>query len=253
MKSASCRFFVFPGNITFVGFISNFFNMLTFKKFLIWLSPRKKYIPEQISLEKKWAGSAYGGFFVHFPALSQNSLVLSFGVGEDISFDRQLIETSQVRVHAYDPTAGVSDFVKPLKEKTGKITFLPVGLGVEDREEWFYPPENPAHISCSVVPNESTRERAYPVQMKKLASIVAEEGIDDFDLLKLDIEGAEYDVIPQILEDGFFPGQILVEVHPDLFPDGNEKTDALITLLNNHGYKIFGVSDTCRELSFIKL
>ncbi|MGM0377269.1 MAG: FkbM family methyltransferase [Bacteroidota bacterium] len=218
---------------------------------LIWLSPRKVFIPVQHKIEKEWTGSDYGGFYVHMPALNESSVVLSFGVGEDVSFDRQLIENRQVKIYAFDPTPGVEKFVHSLEEKTGNFHFFPVGLGVKDRNEWFYPPENPEHISGSVVPREATREKAFPVQMKTLSTIVAEADIGRFDVLKLDIEGAEYDVIPQVLHSGFKPPQILVEVHPGFFPDGRKRTRELVKLLNDYGYKIFGVSDSCRELSFI--
>lgn len=218
---------------------------------LIWLSPRKLFIPVQLKIDKVWMGSGYGGFYIHLPVLNNQSVVLSFGVGEDVSFDCQLIESRHVKIYAFDPTPGVENFVQSQKEKTGNFHFLPVGLGVNDRKEWFYPPENPEHVSGSMVPKEATREKAFPVQMKTLSTIVAETHIDRFDVLKLDIEGSEYDVIPQILNDGFKPSQILVEVHPDLFPDGRNRTRKLVKLLNDYGYQTFGVSDACRELSFI--
>jgi hypothetical protein len=87
--------------------------------------------------------------------------------------------------------------------------------------------------------------------MKKLPSILKEKNINEVDLLKLDIEGAEYDVIPDILKEGILIKQFQLEIHPDLFPDGKQKTKKMIRLLNKAGFKIFGVSDTCRELSFI--
>jgi len=220
---------------------------------LTWLSPRKIFIPVQRKIEKEWTGSDYGGFYVHLPVLNEESVVLSFGVGEDVSFDRQLIESRQLKIYAFDPTPGVEKFVQSFQDETDNFHFLPVGLGVKDREEWFYPPENPEHISGSVVPKDATRAKAFPVQMKTLSTIVSEARIDRFDLLKLDIEGAEYEVIPQILNNGFKPLQILVEVHPDLFSDGRKRTRKLVKLLNENGYQIFGVSNTCRELSFIRL
>jgi FkbM family methyltransferase len=220
-------------------------------KFLIWLSPRKLFIKTQINIEKSWLGSDYGGFYVHLNALNVNSKVLSFGVGEDISFDLSLIQAKGLSVHTFDPTPRVSDFIQPHLWINEKLSFSNYGLGTEDGEVLFYPPENSNHISCSVVPNEHTKEKAYKVQMKKLPSILKEKNINEVDLLKLDIEGAEYDVIPDILKEGIRIKQFQLEIHPDLFPDGRLKTKKLIRLLNKAGYKIFGVSDTCRELSFI--
>ncbi len=221
-------------------------------KFLIWLSPRKVFVPTQIKLDKKWTGSDYGGFYVHMPALDNQSTVLSFGIGEDISFDLSLMAEKNVRVYCFDPTRGVDQFIQPYVEKNELLSFAPVGLSDGDGEALFFPPENTSHVSCSVVPNQQTRNRAYIVQMKRLSTILRDINISQIDLLKIDIEGAEYDVIPDILEENIDVKQLQMEIHPDLFPDGKKKTRELIKKLNQHGFKIFGVSDTCRELSFIR-
>jgi hypothetical protein len=97
----------------------------------------------------------------------------------------------------------------------------------------------------------ATKEQAYPVKMKDLTSIARELNLSKIELLKLDIEGAEYDVIPNILEAPISINQILLEIHPDLLTSGKRKSKALIKKLKQSGYLLFGVSDTCRELSFI--
>lgn len=219
-------------------------------KLLIWLSPRKIFIPTQIKKDKAWFGSRYGGFFVHPPSLNEKSVIFSFGVGNDISFDLALIKSKGCKVYTFDPTKGVGRFIQPYLEIYPTLSFTPVGLSGRDCEEWFFPPENSEHISCSVIPNEATKKRAYKVPMKKLSTLMAEQNISSIDLLKLDIEGAEYDVIPDILDEGIKIKQLQVEIHPDLFADGRQKTRRLIRKLNQADYRIFGVSDTCRELSF---
>jgi FkbM family methyltransferase len=226
--------------------------MFLIKKILIWLSPRKLFVPTQIKIEKVWIGSTYGGFFVHMPALTSGSVVFSFGVGEDISFDTALLETKKLNVYAFDPTAGVAEFVEPQIMEMDRFSFSSCGIAARDGEQWFYPPENPDHISCSIVPNPFTRANAYRVEMKKLSTITSEMQINHIDLLKLDIEGAEYEVVPAILDEGFLINQIQIEIHPDLFADGRQKTKALLKRMNDAGYRIFGVSGTCRELSFIR-
>ncbi|PWD98190.1 FkbM family methyltransferase [Marinilabilia rubra] len=222
-------------------------------KFLIWLSPRKLFINAQVKIEKSWLGSNYGGFYVHLPILDASSTVFSFGVGEDISFDQALIEEKEVSVQTFDPTPRVNEFIQPHLLKNENLSFSNYGLAAQNGEVLFYPPEDAVHVSCSVVPNKQTRESAYKVQMKRLVSILEEKDIGEIDLLKLDIEGGEYDVIPDIVKDKIRIKQLQLEIHPDLFPDGRQKTKKLIKLLNEAGFKIFGVSDTCRELSFINV
>ncbi len=226
--------------------------MSRFQKLLIWLSPRKQFIPTQIRITKSWLGSSYGGFFVHTPLINESSTVLSFGVGKDVSFDLALMAKTNCNIHTFDRTRGVAEFIAPYLDKHQKLTFSPLGISTQEEEAVFYPPNNPNHISCSVVPNQDTKDKAYRVKMKDLGTISRELGLSKIDLLKLDIEGAEYEVIPNILESKIPIAQILLEIHPNLFSDGRQKSKELLEKLGQAGYLIFGVSDTCRELSLIK-
>ncbi len=225
--------------------------MSSFQKLLIWLSPRKTFIATQIKIQKTWMGSTYGGFFVHTPPLRNNATVLSFGVGNDITFDLELMAATGCQVHTFDPTRGVEKFIESYLKEHPQLTFTPIGLSTEKKEAYFYPPENPEHVSCSVIPNMAAKDLAYTVKMKDLTTIIREMGLSKINLLKLDIEGAEYDVIPNILEAPFSIDQILMEIHPDLLASGRKKSQELLEKFQQSGYLIFGVSDTCRELSFI--
>lgn len=87
--------------------------------------------------------------------------------------------------------------------------------------------------------------------MRSFADILRELGHDRIDVLKMDIEGSEYEVIPTILDAGVEIGQILVEIHERYFPDGREKTRKMLNLLNDNGFLVFGVSDSLEEISLI--
>jgi hypothetical protein len=52
----------------------------------------------------RWFGTKYGGFYVYPDRLCQESIIYSFGVGEDVSFDLELIEKYNCHVFAFDPT-----------------------------------------------------------------------------------------------------------------------------------------------------
>src|SRR4051812_16621969 len=62
---------------------------------------------EQVSL-----GTEYGGYAVCPTNLGAGSIVYSFGVGTDISFDEALIALCGVTVHAFDPTPRSVEWVK---------------------------------------------------------------------------------------------------------------------------------------------
>ena len=71
------------------------------------------------------------------------------------------------------------------------------------------------------------------------------------DVLKMDIEGSEYDVIEDILNSNISITQILVEFHDRLFENGYQKSIKVINALKLKGYEIFAVSESFEEVSFI--
>jgi hypothetical protein len=63
--------------------------------------------------------------------VSSDSIVYSVGIGEDISFDQDLIARYRCRVFGWDPTPLATDFVGR-SESPGGFMFLHYGLGAED-------------------------------------------------------------------------------------------------------------------------
>ncbi|MCX6262782.1 MAG: hypothetical protein NTY95_18425, partial [Bacteroidia bacterium] len=59
-----------------------------------------------------WYGNRYGGFYVCPEFLNRNSIIYSFGIGEDISFDKAMIENHDCQVFGFDPTPKSINWVK---------------------------------------------------------------------------------------------------------------------------------------------
>ena len=71
------------------------------------------------------------------------------------------------------------------------------------------------------------------------------------DVLKMDVEGAEYDIIEGLKQATHLPEQLLIEFHHRFPGIGKERTAASIDILANLGYKIFDISETGREIGFV--
>jgi FkbM family methyltransferase len=204
-----------------------------------------------IKIEKNWCGNEYGGFFIN-PSINSNSIIYSMGIGEDLSFDLELIQTYKCEVFGFDPTPKSIEWVKK-QSLPKKFIFFDYGINDETGKEYFYLPKNKLHVSGSVLNNSNVDEiNKIEVDMKKFIDIVKELGHKRIDVLKMDIEGSEYKVLPDVLKSKIEIQQILVEVHHRFTKNGKEKTYELIELLKNNDYKLFGISDSQEELSFIK-
>ena len=84
----------------------------------------------------------------------------------------------------------------------------------DDKELKFFAPKNKNYVSYSLNDwqNDYKKDSNYiKVKTITIKSILNNFGIDNLEILKLDIEGAEIEVIKNILNQKIFPNQILVE------------------------------------------
>jgi FkbM family methyltransferase len=198
-----------------------------------------------------WYGNTYGGFYVCPDYLSQDSLVYSFGIGEDISFDDAIIDRHRCHVYGFDPTPKSLKWIQG-QEINPCFHFYDYGISNKSGLTDFYLPRNPEFVSGSIkIQSNISVDTKIVVKMKSLNDIVQELGHSKIDILKMDIEGAEYDVIEDILNSKIPINQILVEFHDRFVENGREKTTQAISMLKENGFEIFAVSDSFEEISFI--
>lgn len=195
-------------------------------------------------------GSAYGGWDLVTGHLNDLSIVYSFGLGEDATFDIALIERFNMTVHVFDPTPKSIAWARS-QNFSPKFELHEYGLADFDGEISFNPPENPDHVSHTILDRPATHTRAISVPVKRIYTIMNELGHDHIDLLKMDIEGAEYRVIDDVLNSKVRPKQILVEFHHRFLNVGINKSKSAIAKIRAAGYKLFSVSSTGEEYSFM--
>ncbi|CUQ68072.1 FkbM family methyltransferase [Candidatus Nitrospira inopinata] len=212
-------------------------------------------------------GTVYGGWIIPKDhSLTVDSLCYCAGAGEDISFECELVEYFGCRVRIIDPTPRAlqhfrdleravrsgerfpvnnsrSDFYSITEAHLGRLSFLPVGLANQDAEMRFYLPRNPAHVSCSVVNLQKT-DRYFTAPCVRLSSIMRQQGDRAIDLLKIDIEGAEYGVIEDLAVSESLPRLLLVEfdeAHTPLDDKAPERINEHIKLLVRSGMRCVAV------------
>jgi FkbM family methyltransferase len=155
-------------------------------------------------------GTEYGKHYIDLNYINKDSLVYSFGIGEDISFDMEIINRKGCTIHAFDPTPKSLKWIKS-QNLPDTFKFYEYGLSNIDGILSFEPPPNPEWVSYK---ESSKGEFSFPV--KKLSTILKELGHSKrIDFLKLDIEGSEYSVIENILKENLNPFQMSIEFHGD--------------------------------------
>lgn len=205
----------------------------------------------QIACERISLGRDGARWCVCPDGLGPSSVVYSLGVGEEISFDLELIRRFGVCVYAFDPTPRSIEWLVK-QSLPGNFLFHPYGVADFDGHAKFLPPVNPGHVSHTLI-ERHTPWPAIEVPVRRLRSIMQNLGHDRIDLLKMDIEGAEYAVLKDLLASGIRVKQLLVEFHHRWPEIGVEKTKEAIRDLNSAGYLIFDVSSCGEEYGFLRV
>jgi FkbM family methyltransferase len=196
-----------------------------------------------------------GGWWFSPEQFQENSIVYSLGVGDEIDFDLSIIDKYGVEVFAFDPTPNSVEMLDASK-LPGKFHFHPWAVTAEDGSLKFYPrlkkDGTKSDVMFTMIPEEETKDDAIEVPAYSLSSISTRLGHDRIDVLKMDIEGAEYEVLEGLLNSQILPKQLLVEFHHRFVEDGLQRTYDIIDRLRNAGYRIFAISEIGREISFLR-
>lgn len=211
-----------------------------------------QHLARTVNCHHKWYGSSYGGFYIIPGLLDKDAIIYSFGIGTDISFDRACMLKHSSHVYAFDPTPKSIQWVKSQK-LPGLFHFFEYGIssGMTGMVN-FYLPGNPKGVSGSLFHTADTDEQnKIPVLVKSFSDIVKELGHHHIDVLKMDIEGAEYEVLEDILNTSIPIDQILVEFHDRYFDQNEIRSKEIVRQLKDKGYEIFGTSLSYEEISFV--
>lgn len=164
-----------------------------------WRARAERTLLARTALRLEKIGSEYGGWRVPVDLIRPDWIVYAGGVGEDISFDLGLIERFGVEVHAFDPTPRAVQHVGKVASGQPRYHFSPIGLWSSRTTLKFFAPKDSAHVSHSALNLQAT-DRYFEAECWPLAALMAERGHQRIDLLKIDIEGAEYETLGSMLD-----------------------------------------------------
>ena len=166
--------------------------------------------------------------------IKPDSIVYSFGAGEDIRWEIETVRETGCTIFLFDPTPKakthfekVKACAKEKKEAHPEASFIPYNqtddimekiklyefaLWNNDEKVRFYEPANKSDVSHSITNLQKTDEY-IEVQAYKIKTIMDMLYHKHIDFLKMDIEGSEFQVIDNIIEDGIDISGMCLEFH----------------------------------------
>jgi FkbM family methyltransferase len=201
-----------------------------------------------LATPKVACGHGDGRWYVDPTSLGPRSVVYSVGVGYDISFDLAMMRRFGCEVQAFDPTTLAKVWLSRQRLPAG-FRFHDVGLAHFDGEAVFsLPPRHSVSYTMKQVAHGTNEHRA---QVRRLATLMADLGHPSLDVLKIDIEGAEFELIDDLVTLAPKIRQLLIEFH-DRLADGSGRahTAQAVERLKGAGFKLFHVSRRGYEYCF---
>lgn len=186
----------------------------------------KKYIlkdPFLVALGKWYSDGGDNALRYNYD-LNENSIVFDVG-GYEGEFTQKIYDKYQANIHVFEPVNHFHQIISNKFKNNSKIVIIPAGLSNK---------EQTAHISLeadasSVVKDSKNSEEIRLIDIKQYIEV---NKIPHIDLIKLNIEGGEYDLLERIIEMDFLKNckNLQIQFH-NFFPDAPERREKIREIL----------------------
>jgi FkbM family methyltransferase len=162
-----------------------------------WFEYRLSRIPLRDTPNLVSLGTAYGGWIMPAGLIEPSWTCYSVGAGGDISFDLELIERYGLTVRAFDAVAGYVEEAAAQAAGEPRFSVRQAAITIADGPVQMQVTHDPQSRSVSPAHlYESSKSIELPG--RSLRSLMDELGDDRIELLKLDIEGGEYQLLSAV-------------------------------------------------------
>lgn len=181
--------------------------------------------------------------YIYFDNFNELSVIIDVGCGHEAEFSKLMIEKYNLNAFGIDPTKKHAPSLKVLEEITkGKFQHLAVAVTKKVGFITFY--ESRQNESGSILIDhiniQNDEITKYNVESVRLSELVRRIGITHVDFIKLDLEGAEYDLLDKISDEDIKPfKQIFIEFHHHCTNHSTQETRLLVQNICSKGFQVF--------------
>lgn len=180
-------------------------------------------------------GTPYGGWLIPTANITPEWVCYCVGIGADTSFDRALIENWGVSVRAFDASQEYADLATAELLAEPRFSAHHAAITTTDGPIRLQRTHDPQSASLSAAGLYDTDEHSVQVPGRSLSSLMAQFGDTRIDLLKLDIEGAEYELLAELDLRDLGVQTFAVQLHHVASVADARR---LIARLDEHGYSL---------------
>lgn len=158
-----------------------------------------------------------------YPDLDPNSIAFDLG-GWRGDWASDIYSKYNCRVMVFEPVPDYADEINRRFERNGKIEVFTFGLGGKDEELPIFLGSE----GSSTTRNRNNEGTTQTVTLRRFSDFVAEQKIEAIDLVKMNIEGGEYDLLEHLIETGIVARvkHLQIQFH-DFIPNAVHRRDRI--------------------------
>jgi len=194
-------------------------------------------------------GTNYGGWMIDIDLIPHQSVIISAGVGEDISFDLQLIKMRNCKIIGIDPTLKSHRFIENRKN-LDNFKLIKGALHPADGDVIkIYKTKRSDYVSESILPDHQSVNNFDSYFSETISLNKIFEEYEEISVIKMDIEGSEYGVIQALKYIPDSVKQFCVEFHHFCTSKTIEDTKEMIKMLAELGFKNYVEKPSTQHLN----
>lgn len=176
----------------------------------------------ELKLSRMGKATGDGGYVIPNKSIDNADVLLGYGISDDISFEEEFSSKFHKKSFGFDCS------ITTIETNNNLVKFIPECLGTSDYSD---------HKISTNISTFKEQLQKLDLENKKI-------------FIKMDIEGAEYEVFSDILNDTRNITGIAMELHLNTWTNNFEKAISLLSAINQHFYLVNVHGNNCSEETF---
>lgn len=169
----------------------------------------RSHLPASEINKEKWYADNKEKTLRYDYNLNEHSVVIDVG-GYEGDFAAEMYSRYLCKIYVFEPVVRYVNYLTNRFQKNKSIAIIPAGLGSKNEELTIHVMDEASSYNRSEsIHKKGTEEK---IQIKDVADFFKENAIAKIDLIKINIEGAEYDLLDRMIAQNYIVNCVNLQI-----------------------------------------